>query len=317
MQKTRAQGCLLGLAVGDALGTTLEFKPPGTFEPLTDLVGGGPFGLQPGQWTDDTSMALCLAESLVEAGGFDAKDQMQRYCRWYRQGHLSATGTCFDIGNTCRDALHRFEDTGEALAGSTDPRSAGNGSIMRLAPVAIRWAHDLPQAAARAADSSRTTHGAPEAVDACRLLCTWLVGAMQNSAPGLGQTSKQELLDPQSWPLSWLLAQKKLAPKIEAIARGSYADKSPPEIRGSGYVVESLEAAMWAFATTDSFEEGALAAVNLGDDADTTGAVYGQIAGAFYGVQAIPPQWLSQVAKRAQMDELLQGLMMGSVCEAS
>jgi ADP-ribosyl-[dinitrogen reductase] hydrolase len=123
--RDRYRGALLGLAAGDALGTTLEFKPPGSFEPIEDMVGGGPFGLRAGQWTDDTSMALCLAESLVERGGFDPTDQMRRYVRWWREGVWSSTGSCFDIGVTTRSALRRFEETGEPLAGSTDPHSAG------------------------------------------------------------------------------------------------------------------------------------------------------------------------------------------------
>ena len=135
--RDRYRGALLGLAVGDALGTTLEFKAPGTFKPITDLVGGGPFGLKPGQWTDDTSMALCLAESLIEKRGFDPKDQMDRYCRWWKEGYLSSTGTCFDIGITVKTALAHYLRSGEPFAGSTDPFTAGNGSLMRLAPVAI------------------------------------------------------------------------------------------------------------------------------------------------------------------------------------
>src|SRR5690348_11419095 len=100
----RYRGALVGLAVGDAVGTTLEFATPGTFEPITDMVGGGPFELLPGQWTDDTSMALCLAESLLHCGGHDPRDQMQRYVRWWREGHLSSTGRCFDIGRTVASA---------------------------------------------------------------------------------------------------------------------------------------------------------------------------------------------------------------------
>ncbi|MGH7464336.1 MAG: ADP-ribosylglycohydrolase family protein, partial [Longimicrobiales bacterium] len=125
----RTRGALLGLAVGDALGATVEFMSPGTFEPVTDMIGGGPHGLQPGEWTDDTSMALCLAWSLVDIGGFEPADQMRRYVRWYREGYMSSTGSCFDIGNTTRAALHRIERDGEPFAGSTDPRAAGNGSI--------------------------------------------------------------------------------------------------------------------------------------------------------------------------------------------
>ena len=137
--RDRYRGALLGLAVGDALGTTLEFKAPGTFKPITDMVGGGPFGLEPGQWTDDTSMAFCLAESLIEKRGFDPKDQMDRYCRWWKEGYLSSTGTCFDIGITVRTALAHYLRSGEPFAGSTDPLTAGNGSLMRLAPVPLAF----------------------------------------------------------------------------------------------------------------------------------------------------------------------------------
>ena len=299
----RYTGCLLGLAVGDALGTTVEFKPPGTFEPITDMVGGGPFHLEPGQWTDDTSMALCLAESLIERKGFDPVDQLTRYCRWYRDGHLSSTGHCFDIGNTVRAALERFERTGEPYPSPTDPRSAGNGSLMRLAPVLLFFAQNPKEAIARAADSSRTTHGAEEAVDACRYFAGLLFGALHGR-------SKDELLAPVFSPVPGLWEAAPLSPKVRAIAAGSFKQKEPPAIRGTGYVVDSLEAALWALHWSASFREGALLAVNLGDDADTTGAVYGQLAGAFYGEQGIPPAWLRKLAHpeviRRFADNLLQ-----------
>jgi ADP-ribosylglycohydrolase len=168
----------MGLAVGDAVGTTLEFKHPGTFDPVTGMVGGGPFGLEPGQWSDDTSMALCLAESLVEQKGFDPSDQMSRYVRWWRKGHLSSTGVCFDIGGTVRAALSRFETSGEPFSGSADPRSAGNGSLMRLARVPLFFAGDPAQAIQMSGMSSRTTHGAQTAIDACRYLGALIVGAL-------------------------------------------------------------------------------------------------------------------------------------------
>src|SRR5262249_31546545 len=156
----RYRGSLLGLAAGDALGTTLEFRRPGSFSPIDDIVGGGPFGLRPGEWTDDTSMALCLAESLVECRGFDPIDQLRRYVRWYREGYLSSRGGCFDIGVAVAAAPRRLEETGEPYCGSTDPHTAGNGSIMRLAPLPLFFAGDPREAILRAADSSRTTHGA-------------------------------------------------------------------------------------------------------------------------------------------------------------
>ncbi len=287
----RYRGCLLGLATGDAVGTTLEFKEPGTFTPLTDMVGGGPFGLQPGQWTDDTSMALCLAESLISQNGFDPTDQLKRYLQWYRSGHLSSTLYCFDIGNTVRSALLRFERTGDPYCGSTDPHTAGNGSIMRLAPVPLFFARNPSKAIEMSGESSRTTHGAATAVDACRYLGGLLVGAVNG-------VSREELLSPHYSPIPDYWKYYPLVDEIDAIAAGSFKHRQPPEIQGTGYVVESLEAALWAFYHSRSFKEGCLLAVNLGSDADTTGAVYGQLAGAFYGEQAIPQSWRFQLAYR-------------------
>ena len=270
MTRDRYRGALLGLAIGDAPGTTLEFKPPGTFAPITDITGAGPFNLQPGEWTDDTSMALCLAESLVERRGFDAKDQMERYCRWHEEGYLSSNGRCFDIGNTVSGALAKYRRTGNPFAGPESPNTAGNGSLTRLAPIPLFFARDPKQAIHYAAESARTTHGAKTATDACRYFAGLILGALVNR-------TKSKLMTPYFNPLNetsfW--DEQPLDPKIAAIAAGSFKSKEPPDIKGSGYVVESLEAALWAFDRSDSFREGALIAVNLGDDADTTGAIYG------------------------------------------
>lgn len=298
----RARGALLGLATGDALGTALEFQPPGTFTPITDLVGGGPFGLAPGQWTDDTSMALCLAESLLERQGFDARDQMERYLRWYRHGHHSSTEECFDIGNTVRAALGRFERTGEPFSGSPDPRAAGNGSLMRLAPVPIAFLGDPRQAIARAADSSRTTHAAVAAVDACRYFAGLLVGALRG-------TDKDALLSARYSPVPGLWDAEPLVAEVDDVALGSFTRREPPTIRGTGYVVQSLEAALWAFRRSASFRDGCLLAANLGDDADTTAAVYGQLAGAFYGASGIPEDWMARLAGREMIAAMADGLL--------
>ena len=296
MTRSRYHGSLLGLAAGDALGTTLEFRAPGTFTPISDIVGGGPFDLKPGEWTDDTSMALCLAESLVTTRRFDPRDQMERYVRWWKEGHWSVKGRCFDIGNTTRTALARFVASGDPYSGSTDARAAGNGSLMRLAPVPLAFARDKSEAVRLSGESSRTTHGAVEAVDACRLYAALIVGAIEGR-------DKEELLASEYWSYG------ALAPKIEAIAAGSYKEKSPPAIRGTGYVVDALEASLWAFHSSSTFEEGALLAVNLGDDADTTGAIYGQLAGAFYGVEGIPERWLSTIAMRGGIERLASELL--------
>jgi ADP-ribosylglycohydrolase len=301
LERSRLRGALIGLAVADALGTTLEFKRPGTFKPIEDMVGGGPFKLEPGQWTDDTSMALCLAASLVETGGFDPKDQMERYLRWWHEGYMSSTGSCFDIGGTVGTALSTFKRTGDPLSGPTDPQSAGNGSLMRLAPVPMFFAADAGKAISRAADSSRTTHGTAEAVDACRYFAGLIIGAIQGRL-------KNELLSENFSPVPLLWRTEPLAPAIADIAAGSFKEKEPPEIKGGGYVVHCLEAALWAFNKSEDFRSGALMAVNLGDDADTTGAVYGQIAGAFYGEEGIPLEWREKLALLDVLLNLANGL---------
>lgn len=276
----RYRGALLGLACGDAVGTAVEFKPRGSFQPLTDMVGGGPFHLKPGQWTDDTSMALCLAESLLSKNTFDAADQMGRYLNWWKWGYLSSTGDCFDIGMTVSQALSRYQQTGQPFAGSTDPFTAGNGSLMRLVPVVLFCFPDARQIRQFATDSSRTTHAAAEAIECCQLLaeviCKALLGAAKSELRTLPDSTFAES-------------------NVTAIARGEYLAKSVSEIRGSGYSVESLEAALWCFHHTDSFAAAILQAANLGDDADTTAAIVGQVAGAYYGVRAIPAHWLEML----------------------
>ena len=293
-RRSRYRGALLGLAAGDALGTTIEFSPPGSFKPLTDIIGGGPFDLQPGEWTDDTTMALCLAESLVECRGFDPVNQLKAYLRWWLEGHLSVKGRCFDIGGATRTALARFEKTGEAFCGSTDRYSAGNGSIMRLAPVPLYYGSEIKEAIRWAGDSSRTTHGTEECIDGCRYLASLIVGALDGK-------SKADLLF--DWYWRSLEIDEPLCPKIAEVMGGSYKRREPPAIQGTGYVVRSLEAALWAFHKSTNFRDGALLAVNLGDDADTTGAVYGQIAGAFYGEEGIPAAWRAKLAMRELIEQ--------------
>lgn len=286
----RHLGCLLGLAIGDAVGTTVEFSSRGSFVPVTEMTGGGPFRLNPGEWTDDTSMALCLAESLIECGGFDPSDQMERYCRWWRDGHLSSNGRCFDIGITVSGALRRFETTGEAFAGSTAPNTAGTGSIMRLAPVPM-FASDVSRKQfAYRVNRPAPPHGADECLDACHVL-----GALLHHL--INGASKEEALNR-------IRDEEVGSPSIRAIIDGSYLEKNEADVRATGYVVHTLEAALWSFARTTNFRDAVLMAVNLGDDADTTGAVCGQIAGAFYGAEGIPARWRELLAKRELITDL-------------
>lgn len=304
MNQDRYRGALLGLAIGDALGMPLEFNEPGSFAPLTEMTGGGRFNLNPGQWTDDTSMALCLATSLIDCQAFDPADQMERYLRWYKEGYLSSTGHCFDIGTTVQTALETYRKTGQPYAGSEHPRSAGNGSIMRLAPIPLAFATNPAVTIDLAAASSRTTHAATEAIDGCRYLAALLIGALQGRP-------KEVLVAHHYSPLpaGWTIP---LTNKIAAIAAGSFKAKNPPAIRGTGYVVASLEAALWAFYHSNNFAHGALMAVNLGEDADTTGAVYGQLAGAYYGVGSIPSHWLASLYQQDYIQELADKLLIFS-----
>lgn len=299
--KNRFRGALLGLAAGDAVGTSVEFKPRGSFPPVTDMVGGGPFGLKPGQWTDDTSMALCLAASLIECNGFDAHDQMRRYLKWWREGYMSSTGRCFDIGITTAEALRTFERTGNPFAGSTDAHKAGNGSLMRLAPVPLFYFKSPREAIERAGESSRTTHGAQTAVDVCRYFGGLLVGAVKG-------VDKDTLLSPSYCPVPNYWNEHPMHAAVKTVADGSFKTKRPPQIRGTGYVVDALEAALWAFNVSDSFRDGLLLAVNLGDDADTTGAIFGQLAGGYYGEDGIPEKWRSKLAKLETIEQVADGL---------
>lgn len=282
--RDRAIGALVGLAVGDAVGTTLEFERPGTFEPISDMVGGGPFGLPVGAWTDDTSMAMCLAESILDRGDLDPADQLGRYVAWWRHGYWSSTGRCFDIGTTTIRALSRFDSTGAVTDATIDEESAANGSLMRLAAVPIRWHTDVAEAADRSGESSRTTHAAARPVDACRVMGAMVAALVRG-------TSADDVLDPGFWSFG------PIHPAVEAVARGSWRGKEPHEIRGTGYSVAALEAALWAVGGATDFRHAVLRAANLGDDADTTAAIAGQLAGARWGASAIPAEWRDRIVE--------------------
>lgn len=302
----RLRGTLIGLAVGDALGAAVEFQPPGTFEPVTGYRAGGPHDLAPGEWTDDTSMALALADSLANAG-WDLNDQARRYVNWWKQGEYSVNGRCFDIGITTRAALARFTQSDDARrSGDSSEQASGNGSIMRLAPVPMRYVSLFPSSidelARLATESSITTHASEQCCSACRYMALVLAGLLHG-------IDRDEVLAPDWQPLVHLTKLAPLHPAVAEVAAGSFRHKQPPEIKGSGWVVQSLEASLWAFHQADSFEEAVLQAANLGDDADTTGAVCGQFAGAYWGESGVPQQWLDGLARRDLIEGALQGII--------
>lgn len=284
-----ALGAFIGLAVGDALGTTLEFSRRDEQAHISDMVGGGPFNLDPGQWTDDTAMALALADSLLARPRLDPGDLMGRFSKWYLQGTYSCTGQCFDIGHTTREAIGTYLRTGEPVAGPTDEKSAGNGSLMRLAPVALRFWHSLDTMLATATLQSQVTHGATAAIDACRAF-----GLMLSCA--ISGVPKAHVLNPRPPYRSAIESEP-----VAKVLAGSWHRRDRADIKSTGYVVDTLEAALWSVGTTSSFEHALLRAVNLGDDADTVGAVTGQLAGAIYGVSAIPDGWKEKLAWGARL----------------
>ena len=273
---SRYRGALLGLACGDAIGGPLEFCPRSRVVPVSGLRGGGKFGLAPGEWTDDTAMALCLADSLLACDGLDPQDQMQRYWRWAEDGENGTRSKGFGLGKTVLQALFAWRRSGNPLAGPTAPHTAGNGSLMRLAPVVLWAGGDIARAVPAAAESSLTTHGAAEAVDACRLLAVVLCNALAGKP-------RDQLLDGALAVVC--------EPALQALAQGEWREKQVDVISGSGYAVASLEAALWCVHHHDSYAATVLAAANLGDDADTTAAIAGQIAGALYGEPGIPADW--------------------------
>jgi ADP-ribosylglycohydrolase len=304
--KDRQRGTLLGLAVGDALGAAIEFRPPGTFPEVTGFRGDGPHGLAPGEWTDDTSLALALADSISKAG-WDLNDQARRYVAWWRRGKYSVNNHCFDIGTTTAAALRRFEQSGDAhTSGNPSEHASGNGSIMRLAPVPIRYANLFPnqleELITYCVDSSRPTHASPQCLSACAYFGLILAGLING-------VEREEVLARDWEPLRRLVGLHAMNAEIASVAAGSFREKKPPEISGSGYVVKSLEASLWAFHDGKDFREAVLMAVNLGDDADTTGAVCGQLAGAYYGESGIPDGWLKGLARKDLIEAALSGLI--------
>ncbi|KFZ39188.1 ADP-ribosylglycohydrolase [Shewanella mangrovi] len=292
----KARGCLIGLAIGDAVGTTLEFQPRGSFTPIDDMVGGGPFSLKKGYWTDDTSMALCLGHSLVESDGFDAHDQMMRYCEWMDNGYMSSIGICFDVGSTVATALRRFQKTGEPFSGAKNRWSSGNGCLMRMAPVAIFYQEDSQKAEFYGGESSLTTHASELCHDASRYFAKLLMHLINGADKQIYQQ----------------LSYTPRTAEINAIKAGEFVSKSRDEIKGSGYVIDSLEAALWCFTHSESYPECVLLAANLGDDADTTAAIAGQLAGAFYGYQHIRPDWRQALHQHDEILKLADALFHAS-----
>lgn len=288
---SRCRGMMLGLAIGDAVGATNEFKSPDEVTPISDMVGGGPFLLPAGYWTDDTSMALCIADSILEKNAIDPVDQMFKYCDWYSNGTNSPTGVCFDIGYQTKDALKDFinqvhiSTNPTGFYGRTDFYSSGNGALMRLAP-AIIYARKLPfnEMVDVISDCTRTTHASIQCIESSIVLAERCISAM-----GFFDSYHSRVFDYLTLP------------DTIDLYSGNYAGKT---LSSRGYCIDSLRMALYYVENTSSFEECILKIANLGEDSDTNCAIAGQLAGAYYGIDGIPTKWIEKLAWSSHIDSL-------------
>ena len=277
--KSRALASFIGLAIGDALGAPIEFLNPGSFAPIVDYTAGGTWNLPAGYWTDDTSMAICLAENIIANRRVDPQDLLERFSRWYQFGENSSTGECFDIGNTTVLALRRFVNSGVYLPASNRPELSGNGSLMRLSPVAVAWWSDPTRLRSESRAQTLTTHGSQECIDTCEELALMLGAAIR------GQPVHEQLIE-------WSDHMRR------------------QDISNSGRASDTLRAAKWAVGVSRSFRQAVLAAVNLGGDSDTIGAVAGQLAGAIWGMEDIPAEWIEKLYNSDRLLALAEQLWL-------
>jgi ADP-ribosylglycohydrolase len=286
--RERFLGALLGLAVGDALAAATQYRRPGRFAPVGDLLGGGPFDLPRGGWSDDTAMALLLAESLLESNGFDARDQVARYTRWQRDGHLSATGQCVGITAGTARALARARWRRQTFSGSHDPEVLDPEALSRVTPVVMYFFANAPLAEQQAAEAARTTCQAPAVLSSCRALARALHAALA------GQ------------PRAVILEQAGAAAAATAAAASAQPGATAPQ---------ALMSALDAFSSTRNFRDAVLAAANLGGNSDVIASVCGALAGAHYTASAIPTLWRNSLMKRQLIEGSADQLLAHALVE--
>ncbi len=292
--ENRMKGCFYGCAVGDALGCPIENVWRDTVPLVTEMIPSENHGgLPAGSWTDDTSMMLCLAASMVSHDGvINADSELTHYVQWFRKGYLGVNGRCVDIGMTTKRALLKFIHTGSPINEPADELEQGNGSLMRIAPVPIFCWKNPDKAFHFGSCSSLTTHNHYNCVVVCGVV-SYVIASIING----DVLTKPRILE--------LLKQWEYYhgdERLRGILVGEFMEKTREQISSSGYVMDTLEAALWAFFKTNEFESGVILAVNLGRDADTVGAVYATIAGAFYGFDAIPARWLDALQGQRYLD---------------
>ncbi|KAL4757517.1 ADP-ribosylglycohydrolase family protein [Aspergillus foveolatus] len=307
--ESRIKGSIYGVAVVDALGGPVEFQPRGSFEPVTDYQHNFNFDVPPGTWTDDTSMTLCLAKSLIDSCGvFDSHAAIRNYINWHDHGYLSATDESLKIWQRYFDrfSIITIDDLAMREGGQPEIDKAlkhenycGNGSLMRISPIGLVYFNNMKEALYQAAASSDVTHPYPTCAECCTIYTKLIVCAINGA-------SKEDLAAEVA---ATRFKDRKLEQQLGRYASlQDWQAKTERDIDSSGYVISTLEAALWSFFSTSTLEGGALKAVNLGCDADTVGAVYGGLAGAFYGLEAIPSRWIEGLQKREVIEEIVDRL---------
>jgi ADP-ribosyl-[dinitrogen reductase] hydrolase len=303
MKFENIKGCFFGFAVGDALGVPVEFRDRSFLknQPVKDMMGYGTWNQPPGTWSDDSSLAFCLAESLVN--GYNLEDIGKKFVSWYSNGYWGAHHKLFDIGGTTRMALARIRDGGNPrFAGELDEDSNGNGSLMRIAPASLYFFNEPDDILyERIKEISSMTHGHFRSVFSCFIFSKYLIElfkgeekstALKNTMMSVKDFANEREFNP---------AELK---RFDRILSGSIQAAKDDSIYSSGYVLHTIEASFWCFLTTNSYSEAVLKAVNLGEDTDTTACVTGALAGLYYGVRSIPMMWLATLAREKDIIKL-------------
>jgi ADP-ribosylglycohydrolase len=306
MKFENIKSCFLGLAIGDALGVPVEFKRRPYFkdQPVVDMLGYGTWNQPPGTWSDDSSLTFCLAESLVQ--GYDLHDIGRKFVAWYSEGYWGAHHTLFDVGATTRVSLVRIRDGEDPrFSGELDEASNGNGSLMRIAPAPLYFCNEPDEVLfQRIQEISAMTHGHFRSVLACVIFSKIMIELLKG-------VEKSKALQNASASISDLSLKNKFnadeMKNFESILSGKIHRVNEDQIQSSGYVLHTLEAALWCFLRTDSYHDAVLKAVNLGGDTDTTACVTGALAGLYYGEPSLPEAWLRKLARQQDIVKLSEG----------
>lgn len=302
-RRDRMEGGLWGSIVGDALGVPVEFthREERRRDPVSSMRGGGTWNQLPGTWSDDSSLLLCSAESLL--GGFDTNDLGRRFVDWHNAERWTPRGTVFDIGMTTRNALLSVARGTEAeLAGGVTETSNGNGSLMRILPVALHGA-SLPtdELLDRVHRASAITHRHPRSQMACGLYSLLAVKLLAGIPGDAAWSAAKEEFRQHYSTREWISETSEFASMIDRDL-GTLPETG---IGSGGYVMDTLVASTWCLLTTRDYREAVLKAVNLGGDTDTTGCVVGGLAGLVYGASGIPPEWIGTLARKEDLEGLI------------